>query len=118
MGLFTDLQKDLVVLIGNGEKLSSGNGIRYRLKGKGVLTAYSRDIADGNLAELAFEEKELSFISGLSEDELLRQIDQLRLETGQPVKINPTHKWPRVGLSTSHHVSLVVKALSRWLPKS
>ncbi|WP_275545306.1 MULTISPECIES: hypothetical protein [unclassified Pseudomonas] len=114
MVLFSDLQVELETIIGRGEKLDSGNGVRYRARGKGLLTAYSRDIADGNLAELAFEASGLSAATGLNLETLQQQIDQLRQQTGRPVKTNNIHKWPRVGLANSHHVSLVLVALSAW----
>lgn len=114
MGLFSDLQMELEKIIGKGEKLSSGNGVRYRTRGTGLLTAYSRDIADGNLVELAFEVNGLSAVTELDLETLEQQIDHLRQQTGQPVEINNIHRWPRVGLANGDHASVVLATLSTW----
>lgn len=112
MGIFSDAQMQLSELLGAAQPLDSKNGARFRSGSKGLVTLYSRNIASGNLAEVAFEVANLAAKSGLSEVFIASLIERLRLETGQLVNTDPIHKWPRVGLSKKEHVDMVISAVS------
>ena len=117
MGVFSDAQAQLSELLGAAQPLDSKNGVRFRSGSKGLATLYSRNIAAGNLAELAFEVANFAAKAGQSEASIASLVERLRLETGQLVNIDPQHKWPRVGLSKKEHVGIVISAISSILHK-
>lgn len=117
MGVFSDAQAQLSELLGAAQPLDSKNGVRFRSGSKGLATLYSRNIASGNLAELAFEVANFAAKAGQSEASITSLVERLRLETGQLVIIDPQHKWPRVGLSKKEHVDIVISAISSILHK-
>ena len=112
MGVFNDAQVQLSEFLGAAQPLDSKKGVRFRSGAKGLATLYSRNLASGNLAEVAFEVANFAAKAGKSEASIISLIDRLRLETGQLVKIDPTHKWPRVGLSKKEHVDILISAIS------
>ena len=117
MGVFSDAQAQLSELFGVGQPLMSGNGVRFRSGSTGLVTLYSRNLASGNLAEIAFKVKNLAAKAGQSEDSMASLVERLRLETGQTVSINTNYKWPRIGLSKKEHVDIVISAISSILHK-
>jgi len=117
MGVFSDAQEQLSELLGAAQPLDSRNGVRFRSGSKGLATLYSRNIASGNLAELAFEVANFAAKAGQSAASITSLVERLRLETGQLVSIDPQHKWPRVGLSKKEHVDIVISAISSILHK-
>ena len=117
MGVFSDAQEQLSELLGAAQPLDSRNGVRFRSGSKGLATLYSRNIASGNLAELAFEVANFAAKAGQSSASITSLVERLRLETGQLVSIDPQHKWPRVGLSKKEHVDIVISAISSILHK-
>ena len=117
MGVFSDAQAQLSELLGVAQPLDSGNGVRFRTGSTRFATLYSHNLASGNLAEIAFEVKNLAAKAEQSENSMASLVERLRLETGQPVNIDPQHKWPRVGLSKKEHVDIVISAISSILHK-
>lgn len=113
MGVFSTAQEQLEGLFGKAQPLASNNGVRFRSGSKGLITLYSRNIASGNLAEMAFEVTNLAARAGTAESEIKSLIAELSIKTGQNVSIDPKFNWPRVGLANLGHVDLVLEALSK-----
>jgi len=113
VGIFDEMRTGLKGLFGTSEALPSGNGVRFRSVSKGSVTLYSKDISDGNIAELAFDTKTISHGTGLSDVQVLAAVSALSCITGCPVKIHPKFKWPRVGLSRPEHVQQVLAGVAR-----
>lgn len=118
MGVYSDALAQFSELLGAAQPLVSNNGVRFRPKSKGLVTLYSRQLAAGNLVEVAFQVANLAVKAGQSEASIVSLIDRLRLETGQAVNSNPQHKWPRVGLSKKEHVEIVIAAVSSILSQT
>ncbi|WP_220814877.1 hypothetical protein [Pseudomonas paralcaligenes] len=114
MGVFSDTQKRLWPIYGAMQSWGGDTGVRCNVTAKGRVTLYRKNIAAGNLAELAFEVKSMAARAGDTEDGARAAVNELFLATGQPVKIDPRHKWPRVGLSKSEHIDILIAGLERY----
>ncbi|MBT8768732.1 hypothetical protein [Metapseudomonas boanensis] len=114
MGVFKSAHEQLESIYGKLNPLQSGTGVRCTDDAKGHVTLYSKNLAPGNLAELAFEIETMALRAKKTPTDAKDFIERLRLATGQPVSINPRWKWPRVGLSKPEHVDLVVKELKTY----
>lgn len=114
MNVFSEMKAELERLFNHSEALDSGNGIRFRSPTKGSVTLYNKEIADGNLAEIAFGIQSICKATKRSESEVLQIIKELETATGRLVKINATFKWPRVGMSEKEHVSTIASRLSQF----
>lgn len=114
MGLFSSAQELLYPIYGAMQKLSSGNGVRCVNDSKGRVTLYSKMLASGNLAELAFDIKSMAARAATTEAAARALVEEMRTATGQPVNIDPDNKWPRVGFSKIAHVVVVAEQLSAF----
>lgn len=114
MGVFSTVQERLRPIYGAMQKWNSGNGVRCTVDAKGRVTLYSKNLAPGNLAELAFEIKTMAARAGKTEASANDLVEQMKKATGQPVNIDPQHKWPRVGLSKPEHIDILVDGLMRY----
>ncbi|WP_236202084.1 hypothetical protein [Pseudomonas pseudonitroreducens] len=117
MGVFSTAQERLESIYGKMQRWDSGNGVRCTNDVKGHVTLYSKNLASGNLAELAFEINGLAARAGRTTTEAKAFLESLRCATGQPVNIDPRHKWPRVGFAKQEHVDLVISALAEYFPE-
>lgn len=114
MGVFDTARQRLAEIYGALQLWKSENGVRCTKAAKGRVTLYSKNLAAGNLAELAFEIPTMAARAGTSEDHAQQVVDELKKATGQPVNIDPRWRWPRVGLSKPEHVDLVVDGLKKF----
>lgn len=102
-------------LLGAPEPLVSGNGVRFKSGSKGKATVYHSEVAPGNQAEIAFHVDSMATRLRLTAPEFRSLIEELRSSTGRPVEPNAQHKWPRVGLSSDQHLSVVVERITSLL---
>lgn len=114
MGVFKTAQERLHPIYGALQPWDSGNGVRCTNELKGRVTLYSKNIASGNLAELAFEIPTMAARAGETEESARALVEEMKKATGQDVNIDPVWRWPRVGLSKKEHVDLVVDKLSAY----
>lgn len=101
----------LTTLLGTGETLASGNGVRFKSARRGKATIYHSNIALGNQAEIAFEVSSMANRLGMSEGEFRSLVASLRNATGRPVQPNPQYNWPRIGIFDQDHVGSVIATL-------
>ncbi|MFK3971142.1 hypothetical protein ACI2KS_10490 [Pseudomonas sp. NPDC087358] len=118
MSVFTTAQERLNPIYGAMQTWDSGNGVRCINESKGRVTLYSKNLASGNLAELAFEISTMAARAGETQDSAKALVDEMRKSTGQDVNIDPVWRWPRVGFSKKEHVDLVVDKLSAYFKLS
>ena len=115
--IYSRALSELATIFGSSfSNLESGTGARVQSAKKGKMTIYHRDIAAGNMAEVAFDVPSLAARFNLSESQTTAVLTQLKLLTGQPVALNPRYQWPRVGFSTAEHITKVIHALNARLP--
>lgn len=118
MGLFSSAQELLYPIYGAMQKLSSGNGVRCVNDSKGRVTLYSKMLASGNLAELAFDIQSMAARAATTEAAARALVEEMRTATGQLVNIDPNNNWPRVGFSKIAHVVVVAEQLSAFFNSS
>lgn len=114
MGVFSTAQERLHPIYGALQTWDSGNGVRCTNESRGRITLYSKNLASGNLAELAFEIPTMAARAGKTEDSAKALVDEMKQATGQDVNIDPVWRWPRVGLSKKEHIDLIVEKLSAY----
>jgi hypothetical protein len=109
--IFDSLSMLLSEYLGNPVPLDSGNGVRFVSPSKGRVTLYHSNVAIGNYAEVAFEANSTATWMGLTRDELLSFLVTLGQATGCLVKTNRQFAWPRIGVASEAHVSMLHEAL-------
>jgi len=97
--IYREAVEALSEALGSFQDLPSGNGARFKIGSAYLLTIYHADIADDNLAEIAFKPNSFS------------QIESVCALTEHPVLPNQRYNWPRVGIRTSDEVMDITEAL-------
>ena len=112
---FNSLFAALAVHLGAPNLHDSGTGVRFKSSRKGKATVYHDRIAPGNQAEVAFEVASMAARLRMAEGEFRSLVARLRESTGRPTEPNIQYNWPRVGIASSSHVTLVIEALEQRL---
>lgn len=112
---FRSLSGALSVHLGASSPLDSGSGVRFKSPRRGNATLYHGNIAPGNQAEVAFEVKSMARHLRMTEGEFRSFVAKLRASTGRPVEPNTQYNWPRVGVASESHVTLIGEAFQRRL---
>lgn len=108
---FNSLSSAVGLLFGNGEPLPSGNGTRFRCRGRGRVTVHHEPIAVGNQAEIAFESGSIAQSVHRQDGEIRALIATWRQSTARKINFNGHYRWPRVGIATPQHMEFIVGAL-------
>ena len=108
---FETLVLELTSTLGSPKEHVSDSGASFTSTKKGKVTVYHSNVAAGNHAEIAIDIASHSARLGISEREMRDRIIQARAATGRSVDTNAQYDWPRIGLSSLDHVSIVLKTL-------
>ena len=113
--IFRSLSGALVHHLGASTPLVSGTGVRFKSERKGKATLYHDTIAAGNQAEVAFEVASMARRLHMTEAEFRSFVIHLSELTGRPVEPNSQYNWPRIGVASLAHVTLIDEALRQRL---
>ena len=107
---YDTLVLELAPLLGAAKDHGSDTGARFTSSRKGKATVYHANISPGNHAEVAVDIPSNAARLGITEREMREQIVSARAATGRKVETNAQYNWPRIGLSSSDHIPIVLSA--------
>ena len=114
--IYDKLVAQLVPTLGLPRQLVNKTGTRFLRNGS--VTVYHSEIAAGNHAEMAFNIHPVATRFGLSAQAVNDFITECQVMTGCAVETNKQQDWPRIGIASDEHLTLVTQKLSALLVRS